>query len=130
MVRYKHLKTGNYYEVTGEGTDETNGREGTPYVAYRLVGTTQPTYYRKRSEFDQKFERTEQLSVLLLPGGGSRLPGILPEPGITLWDYFKRRWYIPMSILTILVALAFFDIRIMLVALLLLGSVTILIAKK
>lgn len=58
---WRHIKTGNLYEVLCIARDCTNGdRDGKEAVVYRRQGDTSQQFVRERGEFEQKFEAVTQ----------------------------------------------------------------------
>ena len=66
MNVWRNKKTGDLYEVVNYNvTDATNGTQELPHVLYRNAGGNY--YVRQRSEFYDKFEKTDLPSIYLAP---------------------------------------------------------------
>jgi len=58
-MRYRHLKTGNLYQLLSEGRDCTNARDGERVAIYHRDGDASQLFVRELTEFHQKFQAVE-----------------------------------------------------------------------
>ena len=58
-MRYRHLKTGNLYQLVSEARDCTNARDGDRVAIYHRDGDVGQLFVRELAEFHQKFQVAE-----------------------------------------------------------------------